>query len=342
MHPQAICFEHRLILGMITAEASVLDLGCGTGELLELLIREKQVRGQGIEIDEQAIYSCVAKGLSVFHGDIDSGLSEYRNQSFDYVILNQSLQQVQHLDVPGRHHTFPLGFEAAKKIPHGVSVERDGDLLADFSKETLALCLDTAQTELQERRQVMPGLPCGIQRVQIAHLVLIVVIRHGDEERVTQAGTLEHDRLQRAGRAAIAVEKRMDRREVIVQRERLDERVLIPKGRLRGPHQPAHGGGAFLTAFGPAMSRRPEGHVLVPLAHLPGRAVVVITARHHAAVHIHDHALIHRSIVLQGGDPAVTRHRAGGLSLGASLQLFRRLPDCRVEFLVGEFRPFDA
>jgi methionine biosynthesis protein MetW len=66
--------------------------------LLALLTSTKQVRGQGIEIDEQAIYACVAKGLSVFHGDIDTGLSEYQEAAFDYVILNQSLQQVRHFE----------------------------------------------------------------------------------------------------------------------------------------------------------------------------------------------------------------------------------------------------
>ena len=62
------------------------------------MIREKNVRGQGIEIDEQAIYKCVAKGLTVSHGDIESGLAEYKDKSFDYVILNQSMQQVKRAD----------------------------------------------------------------------------------------------------------------------------------------------------------------------------------------------------------------------------------------------------
>jgi methionine biosynthesis protein MetW len=52
------------------------------------------VKAQGIEIDEKAIYKCVERGLSVFHGDIDSGLAEYDDNSFDYVILNQTFQQV--------------------------------------------------------------------------------------------------------------------------------------------------------------------------------------------------------------------------------------------------------
>lgn len=87
-------FDHRLIAGLIEPGASVLDLGCGNGDLLALLADEKQVRAVGIEIDEQAIYQCVAKNLSVFHGDIETGLSEYGDAMFDYVILNESLQQV--------------------------------------------------------------------------------------------------------------------------------------------------------------------------------------------------------------------------------------------------------
>lgn len=94
-----IRFDHRVVLELVKPRASVLDLGCGSGELLYILIKEKNVHGQGIEIDNDAIFKCVAKGLNVFHGDIDSGLAEYKDKSFDYVILNQSLQQVQHIDV---------------------------------------------------------------------------------------------------------------------------------------------------------------------------------------------------------------------------------------------------
>jgi methionine biosynthesis protein MetW len=90
--------DHRIILEWIAPGSTVLDLGCGEGELLALLVKEKGVRAQGIEINEQAIYRCVARGLSVFHDDIDRGLSEYADKSFDYVILNQTLQQVRKLD----------------------------------------------------------------------------------------------------------------------------------------------------------------------------------------------------------------------------------------------------
>ncbi len=92
-------FEYKIIASLIDPGTSVLDLGCGEGELLTLLKREKNVsKAQGIEIDEKAIYKCVARGLSVFHGDIDSGLAEYEDNSFDYVILNQSFQQVKRPD----------------------------------------------------------------------------------------------------------------------------------------------------------------------------------------------------------------------------------------------------
>jgi methionine biosynthesis protein MetW len=99
MSSMGITLEYQTILEWVRQGASVLDLGCGDGELLSLLVRAKNVRAQGIEIDEQAIYQCVAKGLSVFHEDIDNGLPEYGDKSFDYVILHQSFQQVKKPDV---------------------------------------------------------------------------------------------------------------------------------------------------------------------------------------------------------------------------------------------------
>jgi len=91
--------EHEVIVGWIEKGSSVLDLGCGNGDLLAALVKEKQVKAQGIEIDEKAIYECVAKGLSVVQQDIETGLSEYLDKSFDYVILAGSLQQVKKPDL---------------------------------------------------------------------------------------------------------------------------------------------------------------------------------------------------------------------------------------------------
>jgi methionine biosynthesis protein MetW len=94
MNDNRMKLKHRKILDLVRPGSSVLDLGCRDGELLSLLVRERKARAQGIEQDDQAIYACVARGISVLHGYIDTGLSEYRERSFDYVIFNESLQKV--------------------------------------------------------------------------------------------------------------------------------------------------------------------------------------------------------------------------------------------------------
>jgi methionine biosynthesis protein MetW len=98
MSSEPIRLDHRIIARIVAPGAKVLDLGCGNGELMYLLAREKNARVQGIELDEAAIYECVKKGLSVIHGDIEEGLREYPDASFDDVILNQSIQQVKKVD----------------------------------------------------------------------------------------------------------------------------------------------------------------------------------------------------------------------------------------------------
>ncbi len=90
--------EHKVIVSWVSGGASVLDLGCGDGELLALLTTKKQVHAQGLELSEAAIQRCVAQGVSVLQQDIDTGLSEYADKTFDYVILNQTLQQVKKPD----------------------------------------------------------------------------------------------------------------------------------------------------------------------------------------------------------------------------------------------------
>lgn len=90
--------DYKIIADIIKPGSRVLDLGCGNGELLHLLTKAKNAKVQGVELCEDAIYKCVEKGLSVFHSDIDSGLVGYPDKSFDYVILNQSMQEVIKVD----------------------------------------------------------------------------------------------------------------------------------------------------------------------------------------------------------------------------------------------------
>jgi len=86
--------DHKIIGEMIEKGSRVLDLGCGDGDLLEYLVSHKEAEGNGVEINEDAIYQCVEKELSVSQGDIDTGLKEYPDNLFDYVIFNQTMQQV--------------------------------------------------------------------------------------------------------------------------------------------------------------------------------------------------------------------------------------------------------
>ncbi len=91
-------FDHEIILTQIEPKSSVLDLGCGDGELLSLLKERKQCRCTGIEIDDEQTMKAIAQGVSVAQGDIDSDLDVYSDNQFDYVILNESLQQVLHIE----------------------------------------------------------------------------------------------------------------------------------------------------------------------------------------------------------------------------------------------------
>ena len=84
--------DHDQVVSLVTPGASVLDLGCGSGDLLNRLVVERNVRGMGVEISEDAVVECIHKGLSVFQGNIDEGLADYGDASYDYVILNQTLQ----------------------------------------------------------------------------------------------------------------------------------------------------------------------------------------------------------------------------------------------------------
>jgi methionine biosynthesis protein MetW len=84
-----------LIADMVESGSRVLDIGCGQGELLELLVDRRHADGRGLELSQSGVNACVARGLSVVQGNADTDLSYYPDNGFDTVILSQTLQATQ-------------------------------------------------------------------------------------------------------------------------------------------------------------------------------------------------------------------------------------------------------
>ena len=82
----------ELITSLVGKGTRILDVGCGNGELLQSLKDRKSVKGQGLELKQERVNQCVSKGLSAIQGNADNDLSLYPNQSFDCVILSQTIQ----------------------------------------------------------------------------------------------------------------------------------------------------------------------------------------------------------------------------------------------------------
>ncbi|HEY8567817.1 methionine biosynthesis protein MetW [Microbulbifer sp.] len=81
-----------IIADWVAPKARVLDLGCGDGELLAQLAKQKQVSGYGLEIDPVQIQKCVERGVNVVEQNLDKGLANFADQSFDTVVMTQALQ----------------------------------------------------------------------------------------------------------------------------------------------------------------------------------------------------------------------------------------------------------
>ena len=84
--------EYKIIVGLIEEKTRVLDVGCDDGTLMESLKKDKNVDARGIEISKDKVQTCVSKGLTVIEGNAELDLKQFPNDSFDYVVLGQTLQ----------------------------------------------------------------------------------------------------------------------------------------------------------------------------------------------------------------------------------------------------------
>ena len=87
--------DWTVIIDLIPAGTRVLELGCGDGALLRQFLARKAIFARGVEKDEDGVRACVARGLSVRHGDIEEGMADFADQAFEYVILSQTLACLQ-------------------------------------------------------------------------------------------------------------------------------------------------------------------------------------------------------------------------------------------------------
>lgn len=109
--------DFDVIVNWVTPGARVLDLGCGAGELMERLVREKGAVAQGVDLHQPSVTACITRGLSIFHGDLHEGLADLRNDSFDFVVLSRTLQQVPDPDVVIRN-MLRVGKKAIVSFPN--------------------------------------------------------------------------------------------------------------------------------------------------------------------------------------------------------------------------------
>ena len=95
---QRLHVNYASIVDIVEKNSTVLDLGSGDGTLLKLLKEKKNVRGKGIEIDENSVIKSIQNGVCTIQGDIDEGLKQISDKEYDYVILNSTLQSTEKPD----------------------------------------------------------------------------------------------------------------------------------------------------------------------------------------------------------------------------------------------------
>lgn len=109
--------DFAAIAAWIPQGASVLDLGCGDGSLLRYLKEMRKARGYGVEISDANTVACIRNGVNVIQGDLESGLSGFESNAFDYVLLSQTLQATRHTE-PLVQEMLRVGREGIVSFPN--------------------------------------------------------------------------------------------------------------------------------------------------------------------------------------------------------------------------------
>ncbi|MCP4609033.1 MAG: homoserine O-acetyltransferase [Planctomycetes bacterium] len=110
-HAHRVRVDYDVIESLIKPNSTVLDIGCGNGELLASLIADKNITGKGVEVEQDLVLNCVNRGLSIIQHDIEHGLENFADKSYDYAILSQTMQTIKNTEL-----VFTELLRVAKKV----------------------------------------------------------------------------------------------------------------------------------------------------------------------------------------------------------------------------------